>query len=392
MLLICAGFIACTDDDKVKLTELTLTLSGPENLNVTGMSDVLVTLENINTGKQITNTLNGAEGSFSLKEGLYNISIEGKVTYVVDDKTVEGQAKGYKESVNVIGETSNEKIGLFLCNTQTDFVFEEIYFTGSSTPEGKFYRGDQYFKIYNNSDSVLYADGLVILESTFKTSNKFDYTPDIMSQAMAVQCVYAIPGNGKDYPVQPGESIIICDKAIDHTEANPNSFDLSHADFEWYDETDSEMDVDNPAVTNLDKIYSYSRTIWVINNQGLTALALARLQVDKATFLKEYTYDASYISAIGTSMDIPTCYQVPNEWIIDAVNLSNKAQHAWNVVDASLDMGFTYCGVVKLDQERFDKSVRRKVLTTTADGRKILKDTNNSTEDFEAQATPSLKK
>lgn len=84
-------------------------------------------------------------------------------------------------------------------------------------------------------------------------------------------------------------------------------------------------------------------------------------------------------------------YQVPNEWIIDAVNISNKAQYAWNVVDASLDMGYTYCGEVQLDKNRYNKSVRRKVLTTTIDGRKILQDTNNSTEDFEAQATPSLK-
>lgn len=35
MLFTCAGFIACTDDDKVKITEFTLTLTEPEDLNVT---------------------------------------------------------------------------------------------------------------------------------------------------------------------------------------------------------------------------------------------------------------------------------------------------------------------------------------------------------------------
>lgn len=48
-------------------------------------------------------------------------------------------------------------------------------------------------------------------------------------------------------------------------------------------------------------------------------------------------------------------------------------------------------GKVASDKNRYNKSVRRKVLSTTPDGRKILKDTNNSTEDFEAKATPSLK-
>ena len=375
MLFICAGFIACTDDDKVKITEFTLTLTEPEDLNVTSISDLHVTFKNVNTGKQTTNTMTGTTGKITLNEGLYNITVEGKMNYIVDEKTVEGQVKGYKESVNLVGTTSADNIKLFLFN---------------SKPEGKQYLADQYIKIYNNSDSVLYADGLVILESAFKTSQKYDYTPDIMSRAMAVQCVYAIPGNGKDYPVQPGKSLLICDKAIDHREANSNSFDLSNADFEWYDDSDKNPDIDNPQVTNLDKIYSYTKTTWSLHNQGLCAYAIARLQVDKNTFLTDYTYKATYINVIGESQD-KNAYQVPNAWIIDAVNISNKAQYAWNVVDASLDMGFTYCGEVALDKNRYNKSVRRKVLSTTPDGRKILKDTNNSTEDFEAKATPSLK-
>ena len=388
MLFICAGFIACTDDDKVKITEFTLTLTEPEDLNVTSISDLHVTFKNVNSGKQTTNTMTGTTGKITLNEGLYNITVEGKMNYIVDEKTVEGQVKGYKESVNLVGTTSADNIKLFLFNSKADFVIEEVYFAGSTTPEGKQYLADQYIKIYNNSDSVLYADGLVILESAFKTSQKYDYTPDVMSQAMVVQSVYAIPGNGKDYPIQPGESLLICDKAIDHREANSNSFDLSNADFEWYDDSDKNPDIDNPQVTNLDKIYSSSLTTWSLHNQGLCAYAIARLQVNKETFLKDYRYHADYIFINPMTIDR---YQVPNAWIIDAVNISNKAQYAWNVVDASLDMGFTYCGEVASDKNRYNKSVRRKVLSTTPDGRKILKDTNNSTEDFEAKATPSLK-
>ena len=388
MLFICAGFIACTDDDKVKITEFTLTLTEPEDLNVTSISDLHVTFKNVNTGKLTTNTMTGTTGKLTLNEGLYNITVEGKMNYIVDEKNVEGQVKGYKESVNLVGTTSADNIKLFLFNSKADFVIEEVYFAGSTTPEGKQYLADQYIKIYNNSDSVLYADGLVILESAFKTSQKYDYTPDVMSQAMVVQSVYAIPGNGKDYPIQPGESLLICDKAIDHREANSNSFDLSNADFEWYDDSDKNPDIDNPQVTNLDKIYSSSLTTWSLHNQGLCAYAIARLQVNKETFLKDYRYHADYIFINPMTIDR---YQVPNAWIIDAVNISNKAQYAWNVVDASLDMGFTYCGEVASDKNRYNKSVRRKVLSTTPDGRKILKDTNNSTEDFEAKATPSLK-
>ena len=127
-------------------------------------------------------------------------------------------------------------------------------------PSGKQYNGDQYVKIYNNTDHVLYADGVSLMESKFITVTKYDYTPDIMKEAMTVQAIYTIPGNGTDHPVQPGESLIICDTGMDHRVANPNSFDLSRADFEWYDESSvpAHMDIDSPTVPNLDKYYCYT--------------------------------------------------------------------------------------------------------------------------------------
>ena len=106
MLFTCAGFIACTDDDKVKITEFTLTLTEPEDLNVASISDLHVTFKNVNTGKLTTNTMTGTTGKITLNEGLYNITVEGKMNYIVDEKTVEGQVKGYKETVNLVGTTS----------------------------------------------------------------------------------------------------------------------------------------------------------------------------------------------------------------------------------------------------------------------------------------------
>jgi hypothetical protein len=55
-----------------------------------------------------------------------------------------------------------------------------------------------------------------------------------------------------------------------------------------------------------------------------------------------------------------------------------------------LDKGWTYCGKVDSDATRYGKSVRRKALSTTSNGKKILKDTNNSTLDFSPEAKPSL--
>ena len=78
--------------------------------------------------------------------------------------------------------------------------------------------------------------------------------------------------------------------------------------------------------------------------------------------------------------------------IVDAVNLSVKSEFQWIVTSPTIDMGWTYCGVIDGDENRYGMSVLRKTFTTTEDGREILQDTNNSTEDFTPEATPSLKK
>lgn len=109
----------------------------------------------------------------------------------------------------------------------------------------------------------MYADGLFIGESAFQQMIHQDYKPYILDKETPLQYLTKVPGiHGKDkkYPVQPGASLIICDNAIDHTTAdrNPNSFDLSKADWEWFDESTNPRvtDIDNPAVPNMERLYT----------------------------------------------------------------------------------------------------------------------------------------
>lgn len=89
-------------------------------------------------------------------------------------------------------------------------MIAEIFIPGTYNEAGKQYNGDQYIRIYNNSDKVLYADGLIFMESQFQTTQKYQSVdPDIMDEAIAVGSVVAVPGSGTDYPVQPGESFIL---------------------------------------------------------------------------------------------------------------------------------------------------------------------------------------
>ena len=76
--------------------------------------------------------------------------------------------------------------------------------------------------------------------------------------------VHMIPGSGRDVPVQPGGKLLIVDNALNHTVANPNSWDMTTADYEWYDESTNPQftDIDNPKVPNLEKIYCSTLTAW----------------------------------------------------------------------------------------------------------------------------------
>lgn len=255
------------------------------------------------------------------------------------------------------------------------------------TEEGQQYDGDKYIKIYNNTDKVLYADGLSIVGSAFQTVDKQDYTPNIMKEAMAVSAILTIPGNGTEYPVNPGEYIIIADNGINHQAQNSNSIDLSKADFEiFYEDSD---DIDNHEVPNM--LTPYGK--FLLHNRGFNSYAIARLG-DIEKFLQDYTYDYEWLF-VFEEYQIPceeSCYKVPNEMIVDAVNLSVKSEFQWIVTSPTIDMGWTYCGVIDGDENRYGKSVLRKTFMTTEEGREILQDTNNSTEDFTPEATPSLKK
>ena len=381
---------SCSKDDdnySGKQTALTLKLSNPEDLNNVVLSNLTVSFKELNTGKITESSLfTNNNLSIALSEGSYEISINGKINYSAGETTVDASVSGYKESVVITGQTAAVSLNLFLKTSQSDFIIEEVFFTGTKTAEGKQYLGDKYFKIYNNTDQVLYADGLMIAQSEFMTIEKQNYTPNIMAKSFAASAIAIVPGNGTTYPIAPGAYFIIAEDAINHKEYNPGSMDLRTANFEFY--TEDADDVDNPAVPNMQNLFSSM----VIHNRGFKSFVIARLPINKDAFLADYTYDYEYNMVIGGE-SYPmgeSVYSIPDSWIVDAVNLSVASEFQWIVTAPSLDMGWTYCGKVDADQSRYGKSVRRKVLSTNAKGIKTLKDTNNSTLDFSPEVKPSL--
>lgn len=323
----------------------------------------------------------------TLPEGEYNLVAEGETTTTIAGHT--STSSLHASSNNIIltkTRPGNIILTMNLYNSKREFVIDEFFFTGSMSPEGEQYIDDQYIIITNNSARTLYADSIAIVESTFTTVQKFNYEPDIMDKAMTVDAIYMIPGDGHSHAVAPHKSLLIAIDAKNHKEACSNAVDLSHADFEFFDDNSGATwsDIDNLEVPNLDKWYCYTRTVFNFHNRGFKTYAIVKMNADKKTFLNDYFYLCNYRN-MGIKMQW-AAYQIPNSWIIDAVNLSIKSLFRWIIVDPSIDMGWAHCGTVNMDLNRYDKVIRRK-----RDASGWLIDTNNSTHDFDCELPPSVK-
>lgn len=380
---------ACKKDDDainsiVGTRNLTLQLQKPYNVTDIQYGTITLTLTELNRNEKVERVftnLSQNELTLPLLMGSYEVHIAATVTYTINGETVAGEMSAFVNKVDLLNNSSFP-ISLSIKAKGNDFIIEEIFFAGTATPEGKQYFGDQYIKLYNPTDRVLYADGLVLADSEFLTVTKRDYTPNIMAEAFTAGSMVQIPGTGTQYPVQPGKSIVIAEQGINHKENNPNSIDLSKADFENF-YPPRVKDVDGVGVTNNINLHG----IFIFNNRGNRSYVIARFPEGTTTTTLQYDYEYK----VGTRLMQRQALKIPNNWIVDAVNLSTKTGFEWIVTSSSLDSGWAYVANDEKDTSRYGKSVRRKVLSEK-NGKPIFKDTNDSTEDFEILTTPTLKK
>ncbi len=402
----------CSDNDIPK-TEMALKLSMPEALD--GVKDLnikkgSVTFTNKSSGlKTVQDLVTHTNTQVNLLDGAYDVLVEGVVSYSVSvqevekiegenvvtkvSKTIEKTIRGFRENVIAANGTANLNMNVFLFDESAGFVISELFYAGYKSSETqKKYRQASYFEIYNNSNEVLYADGLAIGETAFNTDFarlNSKLTPDDRITNTAIHAFYRIPGNGRQYPVKPGQTLVICDIPDDHSKNFTGAVNLSEADFEWYDDNEILPDADVAEVSNMEKVYCYTRTIWQPNAQGVNAYVLFKLDKTKQNFLDENLQTYNYhFSFNGFEREITkNYYYVPNSSIIDAVELSNETKFTWKILSPELDLSWTNSGYV--DDSRFGKSIVRKVSHQSELGHPVLLDTNNSGFDFVINDKPN---
>lgn len=397
LLTVCFSFVSCSDDkdDPQTLeTSAKINIEMPMNIQAKDFKNALVLLTNKTTKtvysvKEFSKTEKGYTAEIkNIPVGTYSVLAQGILTYEAGGKEVSIEVNTTNENVQLVENNSNQ-INLLLNVTtgKEGFVISEIFFRGTQTPKGKPYFADQYIKITNNTSKLMYADSLVIMESTFTNGVKRKYIKDYRNEGFAAGAIYMIPGRGKDVPVKPGETLLLALNGKNHKSVNANSFDLSKADFEFYDiSKNNYKDEQNANVKDLERIFTTSASILVLNMKGNKAYAIGKIQGTIQDFLKNNNYDAQYNNDVNGKLMTQKAYFLPSAWIIDAVNVDIKDNpHDWNIIPVSMDKGFTYCNDNAKDKSGIGTAVVRKIMN----GKYV--DTNNSTEDFIPKAAPTMK-
>lgn len=330
---------------------------------------------------------------------------------------------GVLRSQNIVQSGTALKIEL-KAGQVGDWIFKQIHYAGSHTSNGASFR-DQFIEVYNNSNQVLYADSLYIVQAYGSNSKltaidlasgfyqsgskQYDWTKSIgMNDSKAntdyvySKNIWMIPGSGKDYPVEPGKSLIIAGTALNHkapfTDANGKTvtvkdpsltIDLSGADFEIYlgdypGITQLASDIDNPNVKNLVNVSILANNDLIIDATGREALFLFKTKRPQADWKRVPAPDKTDITA-----GVDLYYQIPNKEVLDAVEIQPplEANRIPKKFGATLDATFIYASKGQYSSQ----SLLRKTGKTVG-GRVILKDSNSSTNDFTELDIPDVTK
>jgi hypothetical protein len=212
-----------------------------------------------------------------------------------------------------------------------------------------FYFYDQFFELYNNSDTSVYLDGMVFLRLG---------TSELFSDSLKVTNIYQFPGTpktGREYSMGPKEFVVLAMRAFNHNigPLKGKTVDLSNADWEFYNMIEPGA-YDNPNVPN------------ITTNNGQV------VQRSKVDFMVGVTGDGIALCD-GTDYDQTDGIDVNT--VIDCIETSSSPNHTKEVPYA-LDAAYGGIGLVRYSGQ----SVERLWPGF---------DTNNSSIDFIIRAKPT---
>ncbi len=342
-----------------------------------------VKISNFATGSVIeTTTENGIATAVGIIPGVYTVTVsasqnQGGFTYTL---------AGSESNVSLIADGAEVVVKVDAVK-EAALVFKEIYYTG--VDPANFYFRDQFYEIYNNSTEVVYADGLCIAETVFANIDKsviYEWPIPNADQYVFARVIWQLPGDGKTYPVQPGESFVIAQWATNHKAENLSKglspVDLTGAEFEAIEKETTFNGIlltDNLAI-NMKKVVQagYAMPQWLTSTDGSRYVLFKPSKPLK---------NEDFITATNADYQ-GTAREIAISDVIDAVQaVNNESGMSVLGLPTALDAGAIWCSGSYVGE-----SIARKIKETRSDGTNVYQDTNNTSNDFEVKKDPQVRR
>ena len=364
------GFASCSDDDEkeVRTAQLQVVLNLPADLAPADIEGLSVLLSNDKGQEQTLAVTEDNTVSAQVIQGMYKVTANGKIA---------GDATGTVVGTAQVDVFADATVTVELSKVyQSPLIFKSIYSTGGV--QG--YVVDQYYEIVNNSDEVQYLDQLILTapKGNQKTPNAWQANGYEDLYECGQGQVLAFPGNGTDFPLQPGQSILLVNNADNHKELAKEGNhcpDLTKADWEVYLEN-VKGETDNKQVPNVEVIFQNNKNMkaWGLGFFG-RAYVLARLP--KGITPQQYAANKENIMTTPGTASSMEFLMIPSKYVLDAVDILNpdETEHYPTFLPKDDAQGILASAAWQ------GKCIRRKV-TRIENGRPYYQDTNNSSVDF----------
>ena len=364
----------------------TLSIQAQWPSEVNQKSGLEVRVEEMNIGSRyVSHTDSEGCATFVIPNGLYRITMSGR-----EDANV---FNGSADKIVLAGNDLETSLKLSVSKAGS-IVIKEIYCGGcKKLPEEGNYQTDQYIILHNNDYNVQYLDSLcfgTLAPYRSTGSNPWGTLPDFVP---IIQAVWQFPGDGDDFPLQPGEDAVLCLRgAIDHAAQYPLSVNLNKPDyFVCYNPTYFSNTTYHPAPGEL---ISQDRYLDVVIKTGKANAYTMSIQSPAVVIFRsqgvsihDFVDSTDNITPVPGS-NVDNVVKVPYEWVLDAVEVfEGSSSNNQKRLQPSVDAGY-----VMLSDTFLGHSLIRLVDedATAAAGYEILKDTNNSLNDFYESEKQSL--
>ena len=379
------------------LEQIVLSIRWPEGFEDYCRENVMVKAQDSNLGYEyVKPTDSDGKVVFHLPAGIYRFSVNDRIDSHIFNAVLD---RFIVKENDVPAEITlkHSKAGVL--------VIKEIYSGGcrKSPAEGT-YQSDQYVIIHNNGSDVQYLDSLcfgTMIPYNATATNPFLIKgedgavalPDFIPIADAV---WQFPGDGKTFPLNPGEDAVLCVRgAIDHAATYPLSVNLNKEDyFVLYDANlfpnKTYNPVPGPAIRQERILKCLIKTNPSINATMISiASPTVILYRAKGMSIEEFINSEDGIIPIPGATNGSKVLACPADWIIDAVEVFDGSSSS-NQKRLSDDMD---AGYATLSSTFNSLSLARRTDTedSEAEGFEVLMDTNNSSADFVELEKQSLR-